>query len=113
MIYGTFDGASWNEIGELIIGYKDSYKLDLAKADSEGNEVERFLATYDYVVGKYGAEYDYLGRISSGVISVSKNNSLTFEINQSIDSGTLILVVTLVTISTLGGYFFIRKRKED
>ncbi|MCQ2802599.1 MAG: hypothetical protein MJ225_02910 [Bacilli bacterium] len=109
----TFDGDGWKDVGEVLADYKDTYKLNYARANASGNEVEQFLATYDYVVAKYGASYDYLGRIASGKISGSALvNPLVNIIGENTNSVVIIVIISMISITSIGGYFFLRKRKE-
>lgn len=109
----TFDGDGWNEVGEVLADYKDTYKLNYARANASGNEVEQFLATYDYVVAKYGASYDYLGRIASGKVTEASRIAILGNIINNSNTISIIVVVSLVSLSAIGGYFFLRKRKEN
>ena len=117
----SFDSTGWNEVGEVIGEYLDTYKLNYAISNESGNKVEQFLATYDYVIGKKLAGYsayadadDYLNRVASGkatAVSSSKISSLIISNNNN--ATAIIVVISLVSLAAVGGYFFIRKRKEQ
>lgn len=79
-----------------------------AVADENGNFVERFLAKYDYLVSKNKIE-NFLNRsvvsnVKVGTIMSNLNNDTTI---------ALIMVIGIASVSSIGGYFFIRKRKEN
>lgn len=84
-------------------------KADLVtmKADENGNEVERMLAKYDYIMSKYGIEGFITGREVSKV-----GNSI---LSNPVDSDTtIILIIAITTISTasLVVLLIIKKRKR-
>lgn len=109
----TFDGDGWKDVGEVLADYKDTYKLNYARANASGNEVEQFLAIYDYVVAKYGDSYDYLGRIASGKVTESSRIAILGNVINNSSTISIIVVVSLVSLTAIGGYFFLRTRKED
>lgn len=117
----SFDSNGWNEVGDIIADYKDTYHLNYARANESGNKVEQFLATYDYVIAKkisgytaYSDADDYLGRIDSGKVS-SINPRISFIQNIVSENYTVsvIVVISLVSLTAIGGYFFLKKRKEQ
>lgn len=82
-------------------------KADLVtmKADENGNEVERMLARYDYIISKYGIDGFITGREVSKVGNFSN----------PVDSDTtIILIIAITTISTasLVVLLIIKKRKR-
>lgn len=109
----TFDGDGWNDVGEVLADYKDTYKLNYARANASGNEVEQFLATYDYVVAKHGASYDYLGRIASGKISTAIVISPLNAVSKNTGTTIAIIAISVVSLAAIGGYFLFRKKKEN
>lgn len=118
----TFDSNGWNDIGEVISVYLDTYKLNYAVANESGNKVEQFLATYDYVIGKklggytaYAEADDFLNRAASGKATAISGSRISLnENNSSNDSvAAIIVIVSIVSITAIGGHFFIRKRKEQ
>ncbi len=116
----SFNSTTWNNMGSAFSTLKTKYSLARAVADENGNEVEQFLAAYDYVVGTkkplggdWASANDFLGRYSSGGInyelarttsSASSNNSGIIAISA---------IITVITLTAIGGYFFLRKRKEQ
>ena len=125
----TFNTSDWEDLsvsftteilGETIT---EKYNLAYVRADEDGNEIEQFLAAYDYVIEKYYKDYenaqdftlDFLGRVASG--KVTPRESTIAGLNGIISgesNNTLIAIIIIASISTLaiGGYFFIRRRKE-
>ena len=90
---------------------KEQFRLGVAS--ESGDNIAKALARYDYIVAKYGtSKYsNFMSRTitplsSSGIVlsNVIGNNGTTI---------SLIIVVSLVGLTAIGGYFFIRKRKEQ
>ena len=118
----SFDVSAWNTLGNSFTSSIISdNKLAYARADENGNEIEQFLAVYDYVIGKkesgyaaYASADDFLGRVASGKISTSALvNPLVNIIGENTNAIAIITVISLISVSAVGGYFFLRKRKED
>ena len=111
----SFDGESFNNMSlyftEVI---KSKYFLDYATSNSSGNIVEQWLSMYDYAVEKYGEDYDFLGRIASGKIVRSQHTNLLNILNgKSTNKVAIIVIISMVSVTAIGGYFFLRKRKEN
>ena len=87
-------------------------------ADEESEDViEQALARYDYIVGKYNkgqgitAYNDFLGRNPSPIgNSRIISNSI---VNNSVNTVAIIVVISMISITAIGGYFYLRKKKED
>ena len=113
----SFDDGAWADACEAIIDLANysSYKLNRAVADASGNEIEVFLAKYDNIITKFTDEYDYLERFAVGGInhgSITKVNSLSLLTNNGTEVA-IIVVASMIGLSAVGGYFFLRKRKEN
>ena len=114
----TLDKTSWDAMGDdFTSSIIETYKLNYAAANIAGNDVEKFLSAYDYVVAKYGEDYDFLGRIATGKVSASYTNKFNrsgmAEFLDNSDNGIIILLI----ISTLGAgalsaFYLVRKRKR-
>ena len=80
-------------------------------AELKGNYLEAFISRYDYCVAKLGYT-DFMGREAAGTLSVSRsnNNAINF-IAEVGDAGIVIAVASLLGLSVITGYFFVRKRK--
>jgi len=99
------------EYDTLTAVEKEQFRLGVAS--ESGDNIAKALARYDYIVAKYGtSKYsNFMSRTitplsSSGIVlsNVIGNNGTTI---------SLIIVVSLVGLTAIGGYFFIRKRKEQ
>lgn len=111
--------ASWKTLAEtfdlLSNADKEEFRLGVASESASATNVAKALALYDYVAVKYNTQlqqtgltnYNFMGRtLQSGAkpaISVVTNNS-----------GSIILVtMSFIALASVGGYFFLRKKKEN
>ena len=110
----TFDTQKWSDLAATFTSSIISEnELAYARANREGNEVEQFLAAYDFVVWKYGDSYDFLGRVASGKIVRMKPFNILSNLTENGSSFLIITLTTIISITTVCGYFFLRKRKEQ
>ena len=81
-----------------------------------GDVIQKALARYDFIVGKYNkvqgltAYTDFMSRDPSPVGSARINLNIV-ENNGALTS--VIVIVSLVSITAIGGFFFLKKRKEQ
>ena len=82
-------------------------------------KVAKAVARYDYIVTKYNTTQttvfeEFMGRLDAGKISYSSRIMPgILGISNSSSATAIIVVVSLVSITAIGGYFFLRKRKEQ
>ncbi len=106
--------SDWTALGNnFTSAIISDNKLAYARADVNGNQVEQFLAAYDYVVRTYGESYDFLGRVASGkiVLTGSQNNLFNFNGDNDNRAMLTVIAVSVVSVTLLGG-LILRKRKE-
>ena len=114
----SFDADAFEDACDAlkgITGYS-SYKLNLAIADDSGNEVEQFLAKYDYIIRKTSLNAtDYLQRFSNGGINAGTRigPQTNILIGENTNTVAIIVVISMVSVTAIGGYFFIKKRKAQ
>lgn len=94
----------------------DKEQFRLGVASSTGSNIEKALAVYDYIVGKYNkgmgktSEYpDFMERDPSPIGAI--NNALLKNVNTE-NTIAIVVVISTISVSAIGGYFFLRKRKE-
>ena len=114
----AFNEDAWVDACAAITDLSDysSYKLNRAVANISGNEIEVFLAKYDNIITKFGTAHDWFGRFDEGGInhgSATKVNPLSLLTNNSGTEVAIIVVTSMIGLSAVGGYFFLRKRKEN
>lgn len=115
----------WNEVsGTESVEYKYSQLttgakqlLQSAEASQGGSNIEQCAARYDRILSKYGYVtgendyHDFMGRTpaksGSGAILI---NSI---VNGSTGSMIAIIAISSVSIAAIGGYFLLKKKKND
>ena len=86
-----------------------------ASGASSGSDLAQAMYRYDYIVfhKKYSGYDDFINRSTSTGKSFSSTNIATLLFAKKTDSNiVLISIVSVIAVSTIGGYFFYRKRKE-
>jgi len=120
----SFNMFNWTSAGNNVKGITDfsSYKLNIAIANSEGNEIEQFIAKYDNVVSKFykycktdeeKANLDFLSRVSSGKVTPASKGITVFIDTKNTNTIAIVVIVSVVSLTAIGGYFFLRKRREQ
>ena len=89
-----------------------SEKLILAQSGSSetGTVIEQAIARYEYICGRYGLTQFIEGRDPIPVFGQRINTPIVF--NESSMPVTITVIIGVVGLTALGGYIFIRKRKE-
>ena len=119
----NFDVIHWNN-NSALAALKTKYELNKIVADPNGNKVEQFLAMYDYVIGTkkielgiaaYSSAEDFLGRFSEGGIHYNPANPMLNKNGVSNNTAVIAttIIISVISVSTLCGYFLLRKRKEE
>ena len=95
----------------------DKQQFTQGAADESGNDINKALALYDYIATKYGtslqsqdcSNYNFMGR---SITPASANVRLaTVQMN---NNALIIVVITaFVSATFVGGYFLLRKKKEN
>ena len=93
----------------------DQTEFKIASANASGNVIEQAVAKYDYIITKYGVTnyVDFMGRVEYGSLTLANNR---IEFADKLDSQSTIIcvvVLTLLSVSTIGGYIILKKTKEN
>ena len=105
--YTALSSADKQNLANAVVSSPDGTK-------NSSEMVADFLSQYDYVVWKYGKSYDYLGRVDAGTASVRQSiNLLSVMMGENTNTVAIIVIISMVSVTAVGGYFFIRKRKEQ
>lgn len=72
--------------------------------------LERAMATYEACIQKHG-QTAFMSDVRS-VSASSRITSLSF-INGNGNTVAIIVIISMISVTAIGGYFFLRKRKED
>ena len=117
----AYTKTHWSEASTAYNGLSAAAKaLCVAEAhigphDEAGTYLAEAIQRYDYVIQLYGTTSypDFIGRVSAGKISLSQPILLLNINNRNTTPMIVIIVVSLVGFGAVGGYFFIRRRKEN
>lgn len=120
--------SAWNTVGtattsmeykfsQLTAGAKNILKAVPAGGNKSGTNVEKCIARYDFILGKYGygtgtdKYHDFMERTpakQSAVLSVFTG------INEERTTPIIaVVIVTVVSLTAIGGYFYLRHKKEQ
>ena len=111
---------TWATLGNLFLANLTSemqaYMANYNTSNSK-SVVNRALVKYDYIIEKYNTEaadpyLDFIERIDAGKITLKSNNLfIPMEITSS--SFAIITFIALASITAIGGYLVIKRRKEN
>ena len=76
------------------------------------NTIKDFIDRYDYIVHKYqdAKHFDFMQR-GSLINELQPSNSLINKVETESSSIIVVVLITCVTVSVVGAYFFIRRKK--
>ena len=118
------DDSKWGDLRDEFSTLDDSYKSTAATANADkdsDNVVEKAMARYDLILRKYGIgtesgqHDDFIGRFSAGGFNYSAHNGLLIDDLNAESQGSLItaiIVFSIGSITAIGSYLFLRKRKQ-
>ena len=81
-----------------------------------GDTLQDMLARYDYIIAKYQIANDFLhsGADRPEVVQRPNVNPLVvLGVGESANTIAIVVIVSVISLSAIGGYFFLRKRKEN
>ena len=107
----------WNALKDIYaeLDAYDQLTFKIAVGNPSGTNIEQAVAKYDYIITKYGvANYvDFMGRVEYGSLTLANNR---IEFADKLDSQSTIIcvvVLTLLSVSTIGGYIILKRTKEN
>ena len=119
------DSETWLELkdtyeNDLSVGAQNVLKSATANENST-DSVQKCLAKYDRVIYlHYNAEPlaypDFMSRVSGGYvtpISGGAKLALNSAIGENTNTTAIIVIISLVSVTAIGGYFFLKKRREQ
>ncbi len=100
---------AWSDLSSQYGELSNSSKQTLQNASFSGiDDKAKAVAFYDYIVGKYSQLANFMSR------SVNNSNVMGREINTShADMSLAVIVVITLTITSLGAYFFLHKKRHN
>lgn len=111
--------SDWDDFGLEFLGLDSDLQLIAknATADEEGTVIEQAMAKYDYVISKYGdLEDEHGAKLYDNFIERTVQPLHSTRVNGTINStaATIVLaVISTISLTAVGGYFFLRKKKEQ
>ena len=114
----TINWSSYqSKYGLLFTSEQSTLKLATADEHSTSN-IEKAMARYDYIVGKYnktmGLTTQYPDFIDRNPAPRGNNRILASTvIGDSSNIAAIVIVISAISVTAIGGYFFLRKRKEQ
>ena len=88
---------------------KNATRICLDNLSQGGAEIENAMAHYDACVEKFGFSPD----TSLTTVQESARVISAFGIVQNNNAIAIIVVISMISITAIGGFFFLRKRKEN
>lgn len=117
------DDSGWGTLGSDFLELDEDLRGIAAGAtankDSD-NVIEQAMARYDLILRKYGIgstagkHTDFIGRFGEGTINGKLAPHIGIMISKNTVNTSIIVIVTVgIAAIAIGGYFLLRKKKED
>ena len=99
----------WKEVADIYrnLGEEVKTKISSANGKADGDDLEVMVATYDYIIAKYGSS-KYVNFMNRSVISLASPFAGNFSIENNAFV-TVICVIGLLSITAIG-YIVLRKK---
>ena len=115
--WSSASSAFTSAINGLSSSDQKVFKRLVANASSVegGDSLQDFLARYDYIIAKYKLDNDFL-HSSADRAEVAKSQFILPLVNiigENTNTVAIIVIISMVSVTAIGGYFFLRKRKEN
>ncbi len=117
----TSAASKWTEAKNIYKGLSENVRGDIWKATASEADPSKHIQTamyrYEYIVfyKQYsGYTDDFINRATSDgrVFKSPAVHNMLFATNDTTNSIAIIIVISLVSATAIGGFFFIKKRKE-
>ena len=111
----------WDNLSDSATDLLTSQDLDTLKtmtaksAEDNGNYLEDFISDYDYLVINKGYD-DFLGRFDEGGAMYGTPRVVPMPISNIVTTNgviAIVVVISMMTVTAIGAYYFLRKRKEQ
>ena len=99
-------GSSWSSCESSYAG-SNSYFLSKT-ANENGKIIEEALARYDNILANYGGT-NFMNRSTSGGAKLM----LSKIAGENTNTIAIIVIISLVSVTAIGGYFFIKRREQN
>ena len=113
-------GESWSNLEAYYNTLSTTEKATFASAtaNENGTDLQKAMAKYDYIVGKYNptnssssAYKNFIGRTVTPI--GGQNFLLNTVIGENTNTIAIIVIISMVSVTAIGGYFFIKRRKVN
>ena len=94
-----------------LLSTTDKEEFRLGASSSSGTNLQKALFIYDYIILKYGTD-SYNDFMNRGIASNYLNEARVLSNSQD-EAILVITLVSCISITLIGGYVFIKKRKYD
>ena len=102
-----------SEFGELSADDKAKFAPN---ATGVSSAISECVSRYDYIVGKYfktGIDTSFTDFMNRNPSAIGSGSIVLKTITENVNSTAIIVVTSMIGLSAVGGYFFLRKRKEN
>ncbi len=114
------DDSKWDDLGLEFLDLDEDLRNIAAEATANkdsSNVIEQAMARYDLIIRKYGtsAHDDFIERFGEGKINgpLNSTRAILGNIVGNANTIAIIVVISVISITCVGGYFLFRKKKED
>ena len=115
--WSTASGAFTTALNALGTDDKVVFKRLVANASAveDGDSLQDMLARYDYIIAKYKLDNDFLHSAADRAEAAKSAlvSPLVNIIGENTNTVAIIVIISMVSVTAIGGYFFLRKRKEQ
>lgn len=109
---------SWSllitEYNTLTSVEKEQFRLGVAS--ETGTNIEKAIARYDYIVGKYfktGIDTSFTDFMNRNPAAIGSSSIMLATVAKNSGTTIAIIAISAVSLAAIGGYFLFRKKKED
>ena len=122
IVITTINGRlSLDKEGILVDTKKSSKERALqlfayASSNEGGDDLQQMLAKYDWIVAHYNGCADFLSNdagTNRGAVASSAKISPLMNVIGSNNITAIIVIISMVSLTAIGGYFFLKHRKEN
>ena len=110
------DGTTVTAAGKQTL--LDAQAVEHENPSTDEEIIQAAMAKYDYIIGKYnkaqGLTTQYPDFINRNPSPIGNSRAvLGFINNDSANAVSTIVIISMISVTAIGGYFFFRKRKEQ
>ena len=104
--------AAWSDLSTAFnnLSATNQNRFKTAQGSTSGSDIAKAVALYDYILNKYGTSSlsDFMGRDPVRSNIMGKEVKLV-----NYDVSLALLVILSLTVTTVGAYIFLRKKKHN